>query len=778
MCGKGNIVELLGLEGSSSAIDRHQGFFSIIAQHPGINIVSQQYAAWNYGPAYTKMIEILSAQSSIDLVFAHNDRMAVAAYEAARDKDREVDIYFVGIDALPGQDGGIEHVLNGRLNATFIYPTGGDMIIQLALQILKGEEYLKNNILSTAVVDNTNARVLKLQSDQILEQLSKIDYFNTKIDVFISQYEMQRYLLFSAIFIVFLMLVLSLVLFRAYHSKALLNIKLERKNLAINTQNEVLENQRDQLIDLSKKLEEATYAKLMFFTNISHEFRTPLTLISGPVESLLDDPDTKAGHKRLLKLAQRNVDVLLQLVDEIIDFRKYEAGKLTLNIQHGNLREIIESWNEPIVEVARKKHIKMSYHADVSKDFQMDFDLLKTESIYLNLLSNALKFTPSNGYIKICLSLSDVIDQQYIELRITNSGKGIAPDKIDSVFDRYYQIESGAGGSGIGLAIVKAYTELHKGSIEVFSDKSETTFLLRLPIKQSDNEVCNSITDEQRSSSQLSYTTSVSGQQEPLVIEKISNDLPTILVVDDNPDICAYIRTAMERRYTVLEAMDGLSGFRMAMKYLPDLVISDVMMPGIDGVELSRRLKSELVTSHIPVMLLTACSLDEQKVLGYESGADDYISKPFNLKLLEVRVNNLIENRRRLKEKYCEGFFAGNEVSDFDNDTERTFIDKFRKLLEDNYTTPELNIEDLGKRMGLSRSQLYRKVKALTNYSPNELLRIIRLRKAALVFASSELNVAEVAYQTGFSSPSYFAKCFKDYYDESPADYVKRLRQN
>lgn len=314
------------------------------------------------------------------------------------------------------------------------------------------------------------------------------------------------------------------------------------------------------------------------------------------------------------------------------------------------------------------------------------------------------------------------------------------------------------------------------GSIEVFSDESETTFLLRMPMKQPDSEIYNSITEEQRSSIQLSYT--ASGRQEPWLIEKIPNDLPKVLIIDDNPDIGAYILTAMEMRYTVLAAIDGLSGFRMAMKYVPDIIISDVMMPGINGIELSRRLKSELVTSHIPVILLTACSLDEQKVSGYESGADQYISKPFNLKLLEVMINNLIENRRRLKEKYCSGFFSGEEASDFENDAERTFIEKFRKLLEDNYTTPELNIEDLGKKLGLSRSQLYRKVKALTNYSPNELLRIIRLRKAASVFASAELNIAEVAYQTGFSSPSYFAKCFKDYYAESPADYVKRLRQN
>lgn len=428
--GNGNIVELLGLEGSSSAIDRHQGFFSIIAEHPEINIVSQKHADWNYETAYSRMIDILSEQSSVDLVFAHNDRMAAAAYEAARDKGREKDMYFVGIDALPGQGKGIDHVLNGRLNATFIYPTGGAKIIQLALRILRGEEYLKNNTLLTAVVDNTNARVLKLQSDQILEQLSKIDYFNAKIDVFTSQHEMKSYLLFSAIFIVFLMLILFLVLYRAYHSKALLSIKLERKNLAINIQKEILEKQRNELIDLSKKVKEATNSKLMFFTNISHEFRTPLTLISGPVESILDDPDTKAGHKRLLKLAQRNVDVLLKLVDEILNFRKYEAGELKLNIQHGNLREIIESWNESIEEVARNKHIKLSYHADVSKKLEMDFDLLKTERIYFNLLSNALKFTPPNGYIKIYLSYSDAKNPQFIELRITNSGKGIAPDKI------------------------------------------------------------------------------------------------------------------------------------------------------------------------------------------------------------------------------------------------------------------------------------------------------------------------------------------------------------
>lgn len=766
---KGDVLEIKGLEGSTPAIDRHQGFHSAIGRYPAVKALESFDAEWSEEESYEKTLAFLSTHKHVDLIFAHNDRMASGAYKAANDLGIQDSILFVGIDALPGKNGGIEKVLNKEMTATFIYPTGGDRIIQLALKILNEEKFEKNNPLFTAVVDFSNARVLKLQSDEIVEQRAKISYFNKRIDFFTSQYEMQQYLLYSAIAIVLLLLILSLVQYRAYRSKVLMTIELEKRNAAINKQKRIVEEQRDQLVELSKKLEEATYAKLLFFTNVSHEFRTPLTLISGPLDTLMVDDELKNNQRRLLNLAHRNVKILLKLVDQIIDFRKHEMGRLQLKLQTGDLLQVIESWNESIEELAKKNHIRLTFDSMDDVSYTMPFDLEKLESIYLNLLSNALKFTPFGGHIEINLAHEEVNGLLYVTISVTNSGKGISKEVLDRIFDRYYQIESGAGGSGIGLAIVKAFAELHNGFVKVVSTDTSTTFKVSLPFEQEYNESLEEdrlVLKEKSLISDLSIV-----EKGPFINEEDSKDRPKILVIDDNPEICSYVRLIFEEHFLVLEAENGLLGYKLAMKHVPDLIISDVMMPEMDGVELCRKLKSEISTSHIPIILLTACSLDEQRVEGLESGADDYISKPFNVKILEVRVQNLIDNRKRLKEIYSSDFFSIAASPELENDMDKSFVKKFRQLLHDNYTESELNVEELGREMGLSRSQLYRKIKALTNYSPNELLRMVRLQKSLELINTSELSVSEIAYRVGFTSPSYFAKCFKDYYDKSPTDY-------
>lgn len=766
---KGDVLEIKGLEGSTPAIDRHQGFHSAIGRYPAVKALESFDAEWSEEESYEKTLAFLSTHKHVDLIFAHNDRMASGAYKAANDLGIQDSILFVGIDALPGKNGGIEKVLNKEMTATFIYPTGGDRIIQLALKILNEEKFEKNNPLFTAVVDFSNARVLKLQSDEIVEQRAKISYFNKRIDFFTSQYEMQQYLLYSAIAIVLLLLILSLVQYRAYRSKVLMTIELEKRNAAINKQKRIVEEQRDQLVELSKKLEEATYAKLLFFTNVSHEFRTPLTLISGPLDTLMVDDELKNNQRRLLNLAHRNVKILLKLVDQIIDFRKHEMGRLQLKLQTGDLLQVIESWNESIEELAKKNHIRLTFDSMDDVSYTMPFDLEKLESIYLNLLSNALKFTPFGGHIEINLAHEEVNGLLYVTISVTNSGKGISKEVLDRIFDRYYQIESGAGGSGIGLAIVKAFAELHNGFVKVVSTDTSTTFKVSLPFEQEYNESLEEDRLVLKEKSLISDLSIVG--KGPFINEEDSKDRPKILVIDDNPEICSYVRLIFEEHFLVLEAENGLLGYKLAMKHVPDLIISDVMMPEMDGVELCRKLKSEISTSHIPIILLTACSLDEQRVEGLESGADDYISKPFNVKILEVRVQNLIDNRKRLKEIYSSDFFSIAASPELENDMDKSFVKKFRQLLHDNYTESELNVEELGREMGLSRSQLYRKIKALTNYSPNELLRMVRLQKSLELINTSELSVSEIAYRVGFTSPSYFAKCFKDYYDKSPTDY-------
>ncbi|MDR2805098.1 MAG: substrate-binding domain-containing protein, partial [Dysgonamonadaceae bacterium] len=780
--GKGNIVEIRGLNGSSPDAERHSGFVSVIDNYPKINLLASYNGDWLKDVAEANMEKAFAEFSQIDLVFAHNDRMAIGAFNIARKHEKADNILFVGIDALPGIDGGIEQVLNHRLKATFIYPTNGDKIIQLAMNILQGKPYERNNTLYTNIVDETNAQILKLQTDAIIKQEEKINVLNSRINSYIERYIRQNYLFLSAVSIVILFTMILILLLRAYNSKNRLNVKLEQRNHEINEQKELLEQQRDQLITLSKQLEEATHAKLVFFTNISHEFRTPLTLISGPVDSLLSDKSINIEQRRLLELVQKNIKIMLKLIDQIIDFRKYENGKMILNLSRCDLKAQLVEWNDSFAELARKRNLHFSFNVFFDTDFTMLVDIQKMERIYFNLLSNTLKFTPEKGAILINFDKITDGDKTFAVIEVANSGKGISDEDIKHIFERFYQVDSQAVGSGIGLALSKAMVELHGGDISVNNEEAGwTKFTVRIPF-ENEKVLSSGATGEirQTNTGDISEMLNENTARKAIFEEKsLDKNACTVLVVDDNPDICTYVKsTLVGKQYTVIEAADGEEGFRKAIKHVPDIIISDVMMPKMDGVELCQKLKTELSTSHIPVILLTAASLDEQRIVGFQSGADDYISKPFNPDVLEVRVANLIESRKRLKELFSENLFSSNADKEAKptNDLDNSFLEKFRNLVEQNLADSELNVEDLGQQIGLSRTQLYRKLKSLTGYSPNELLRIMRLKKAYHLLSTTEANISEVAYDVGFTTPSYFAKCFKDYYNESPTDFVKRIR--
>ena len=548
--------------------------------------------------------------------------------------------------------------------------------------------------------------------------------------------------------------------------------KLEEQRDQLEQQRDKLAEQRDQLIQLSHQLEEATHAKLVFFTNISHDFRTPLTLVADPVEHLLADKTLSDDQHRMLLLVQRNVNILLRLVNQILDFRKYENGKMEYTPVPVDILSSFKGWNESFLAAARKKHIHFSFDNMPDTDYHTLADVEKLERIYFNLLSNAFKFTPENGKVTVRLSALTKEDDRWIHFTVSNTGSMISAEHIRNIFDRFYKIDMHHAGSGIGLALVKAFVELHGGTISVESDEKQgTVFTVDLPVRTC---ACETSSLEESPVSSVSEASSLNDAlpiEEEELEKNYDSSKPSVLIIDDNVDIRSYVHGLLHTDYTVIEAADGSEGIRKAMKYVPDLIISDVMMPGIDGIECCRRLKSELQTCHIPVILLTACSLDEQKIQGYDGGADSYISKPFSSQLLLARVRNLIDSHRRLKQFFGGGqALAKEDVCDMDKD----FVEKFKALIDAKMGDSGLNVEDLGKEMGLSRVQLYRKIKSLTNYSPNELLRIARLKRAASLLASSDMTVAEIGYEVGFSSPSYFAKCYKEQFGESPTDLLKR----
>lgn len=665
--GKGKVLEITGLEGSTPAMERHKGLTDVLKEEPGIEITASVDGAWLQSVAGEKMDSVFQTNKNIDLVFAQNDRMAIGAYLSARQQQLEKEMLFVGIDALPGKEYGVEQIINGVLDATFIYPTGGDKVVQVAMDILEKRPYERDTKLSTALVDKTNARVMQLQTDHITEQDGKIERLNNQVNEYLSRYSAQTMFLYACLIILLLFAALLAIIVRAYWTKNRMNMELSR-------QKKKLEEQRDQLISLSKQLEKATHAKLVFFTNVSHDFRTPLTLVADPVEQLLEDKALTPRQQSLLKVVHKNVHILLRLVNQILDFRKYENDKLELVRANMNLRMQLQEWSHSFQTLALKKHIHFVLEVnDDRADYLMAVDAEKMERVYFNLLSNAFKFTPENGTITVTLStLTKEEGGRYARLVVADTGSGISVQHIRHIFDRFYQIDVNHAGSGIGLALAKAFVELHGGEITVDSVEGKgTVFTVDIPMTLVE-EPSADLVQEPR----ITQQTVVEELEDMETEEQIPDEnKECILIIDDNADVRDYVKSLLKEEYTVIEAPDGRAGLKKAMKYVPDAIICDVMMPVMDGLECCRKLKTELQTSHIPVMLLTACSLDEQRIQGFECGADSYISKPFNSKLLLVRLRNLMDNHKRLKQFFGDKTSLSKEsVSDVD----KGFVDRFR----------------------------------------------------------------------------------------------------
>ena len=594
---------------------------------------------------------------------------------------------------------------------------------------------------------------------------TKIEVLNNKLDAYLMRYSSQKMFLYACIVILFLLAVLLFFVVRAYWTKIRLNTELSKQKLQ-------LEEQRDQLINLSQKLEEATKAKLAFFTNVSHDFRTPLTLIADPVKRLMESDSLKDNDKFLLNIINKNVTVLLRLINQIMDFRKFENGKLEMHLSEFNIRDCMKEWAEAFRTLAYRKHITFRFNAG-DGDYNIIADAEMMERITYNLLSNAFKFTPENGCINIYISRTN---DDKISMKFTDTGVGMPAEHVKHIFESFYQIDVHHAGSGIGLALVKAFVEMHHGNINVESSEGcGTAFTINIPVKQ--NGTVSISIDRKAMLNNLKEGAVVMADQESLTAENknIHNNEKSqgiVLIIDDNQDVRDYVKSLLEEEYSVIEAANGEEGLKIAIANVPDIIICDVMMPVMDGMECCRRLKAEPRTSHIPVMMLTAYSMDEQKIKGYECGADSYISKPFSSELLMARLHNLIDNRNRLKD------FFGDKISINTTplaDTDKGFVSKLRELIDNNIGNPDFSVEDMGEKIGFSRVQLYRKAKALTGYTPNELLRIARLNKAnAIIKISKEKSISEIAYEVGFSSPSYFTKCYKDFFGENPTDVLKK----
>ncbi len=609
MGGKGTVMEVMGLKGSSPAIERHKGFVDALKAHPGIHLLATLQGDWTEESAYQAVKAYDGDLSTVDFVFGQNDRMAMGVRRALieqRGKQTPLPM-FCGIDGLAGKDGGIQLVRDSILDATYIYPTRGDQLLQLAVDILDGKPYEKEVQLMSALVTRDNANVLLMENEEIVRQSAYIDQLHNMANGYLKKLSNQRLLTLFAIGIVALLLVVLVIIYM-YH--------LQRAKIA-------------------QEREQMAHAQLDFYTQVSHQLRTPLTLIEGPLDRLADTPDMRQASDetvQMLGIVRRNTAQLSGLVNQILDA---QTGT--------NLK-------------------------DLSQD---EFDAITV----------------------------------------------------------------------------------------------------------GDTAQPNATAD---SSSEATAGTVPAG----------NGERPRLLIVDDNADIRTYLRTILQGQYQVSEAPDGQKGLEVACEEVPDLIVSDVMMPVMNGLEFCQRVKNDTITSHIPVILLTARALSKHQIEGYESGADAYITKPFSADLLLARISNLLRSRHMLKDIWGNGFSPKEPAAIIEEpalpdptDTQEVvakptpselrdneFIARFKKVVDDRLADSDLSVEDIASDMHLSRVQLYRKVKALTGATPVELLRKARLTRGRQLLETTSKNISEVAYEVGFSAPSYFTKCYKDEFGTLPGE--------
>lgn len=762
--GKGSIVEIWGLRGSSPAVERHLGLWEVLSQYPEIKKVGEIDGKWEQDTSKVQVRKRIKDFAPFDLVFAHNDVMAYGAYSVCREIFAGNKIKFIGIDALPGPIAGTQFVDDNILTASFLYPTGGEESIRIANQILKGLPYDKENTLLSTVIDSKNVRVMKLQYDKLLSQQKDIVRQQGMINEQIETYYSQRTLILILLVSLVIMIVAGAIAAYNWREKNEMNKRLEAKR------REILE-QRDTIAAIAEKAEVATQEKLKFFTNISHEFKTPLTLIMAPIEELVErGADTRANLNENLSLIRKNAMRLLRLVNQLMDFRKIEDRKMLVKASELDIVQFIGDVMVAFEKLAQKR--KMNFQLITEhKQLFVWFDPDMLDKVIFNLLSNAFKFTNDRGKIHITISIDD--GQKNVTITIEDNGLGMSEEHIRHAFDRFYTGEN-LTGNGIGLSLSKEFIDLHHGEITLRSEKGQgTRFCIVLPFGNAhfdEQQLFSGKFSWQRNSN---FDVLNDYPTPPPVNEPIENGVKkeyTILIIDDNSELRQFIRNRLQSVYHVEEAHDGVTGLRMAFEIVPDVIICDVMLPGKGGFDVVKKVKQDLRTSHIPTIILTAKGSIEQRIVGIQSGADEYIAKPFVLEYLYERIKALIRNREQLKEHYSHDLnieTSGSTPGSLD----KKFINDFTAMIEKHIANSELHVNDISRELGMSRVQVYRKVKALLGYSVNDYIVSVRLKKAKHLLVSTDKTIAEISTEVGFSSPTYFSTSFRLKFNLSPREF-------
>lgn len=735
------ILEIWGLTQTSPAQERHKGFVDALREREDLSFRKIE-GQWLVDTARMELRK-LEHPEQIDFVYAHNDMMAIAAreYFMAWDSIRGRDLRIIGVDAVAGA--GLEAVEDGRINASFLYPTGGEQVIRTAMRIIQGEPVDKFIPLRTAPVDHQSARTLLLQADQLQKYKQRIEAQRSRIDGLSDRF----YFLRNSLGVISLLMIgfIALSIYAFY-----INRKMRQANR--------------KLISLNAEMKEVTAQKLQFFTNVSHEVRTPLTLILAPLDRLIVSL-RESPYASDLGLIQKNANRLLRVINQILDFRKVEGKQEKLAVREIDLVPFVGEIKSYFDSMGSVRAISYTFTSSMKQcTLWIDPDLL--EKVLVNLLSNAFKFTPEGGSVRI--ELTEEEDRVFI--RVIDTGSGIQPGNLPHLFDRFYT-EDRSMGTGIGLQLVKEYIHMHGGEIHVKSEPGQrTTFTVCLRKGKAHFE--DSDLMETSVSHQAYEASRLDDSETKEILSKTYSY--TILITEDDDEVRGFLERELSLHFKIRTAANGKDALRVLEEEEISLVVSDVMMPEMNGFELCRTIKSQLLFSHIPVILLTALTDERQRIFGITGGADDYIQKPFHTDYVKIKIIHLLQERQKLRERLLEKLRDNKlllsepeKVESIDD----AFLRKFAEQIEAVYADPEYNVEKLSETLGLSRGHLHRKIKELTGTAPVEFLRTYRLNKATQLLRQNAYTVSEVAYRTGFSSPAYFSKCFKAVYGVTPTEY-------
>jgi signal transduction histidine kinase/DNA-binding response OmpR family regulator/cellobiose-specific phosphotransferase system component IIB len=752
--GKGKILEITGLIGSTPAIERSKGFHEIIDKYPEINTTKIIEGAWLEDKTMKITDSLFYSFNDFNLIFAHNDFMAQAAAVTA--KKHNIKTYIIGVDGLNTPKGGVNMVLEGSIDGTVLYPTGGEYAIQLAISILAGNTYEKNTNLSTYRIDKTNSRTIWLQGEQIRSQQQKIDKQVSQLDTLSFSLKRQNAFLVLTNIIIILLVIIASTIFISLRNKNKLNRALDTMNKTIKMQNSIITKQRDDSMNLLIVAEEAKETKMRLFTDISHEFRSVVTLITNPINNLI----TTIGDETIIKkleIIQRSSERLKRLSSEILKFQKIDANKYQLTFYSSNIAKFITNIVETFYQQAEFKKIKLV--TEIPQEIYAEFDLEVIEKITCNLLSNALKYTNEYGTITVSVKL----EYQKVSIKVNDTGLGIPESELPFIFNRFFKVSNALNipeydGTGIGLALSKELIQLHNGQIDVYSYENKgTTFFITIPqyhlVKEYDH---------------------VEKANKPIGVKlehfQDHDKEKTVLIVEDNPDLQVVISDIVRKAYNVITAYNGKEGLAQIQAQFPDIIVSDILMPVMDGMQMCIEIKRNPNTCHIPVIMLTALDSQDTTLKCFDIGADAYITKPFNEFLLLSRIRNLLESREKLKMAFYPSQFA-KDIFKTKDTADEEFVQKCLEHIYENIEKEEFNLDALAEKMNMSRSSLYRKLKDLGNLKPIDFIKKAKLNYAAKLLLSRNLPVNVIAWRSGFSDTKYFSKCFFSEYGCYPKNY-------